>query len=580
MSEHVSVMASLHGPQRPTWTLRWATLVAMAGLSAALTLSDDFLQQLTSPHNLARLELPWVLGLFFMHLCLWLGGRRWAANALLSVFALMQLLQLCHIAAMGRPLTPVDLAMIPRETPDIAEATLAGARAHWPTLLTGALPYALLFALYNLGLPRLPLPRAPIALLVLAVALATKPYKASQRAMPQYMPAPARSSLHNSINSFSFYAANLVGKPVQSYDLQYQPYRVTRESIADADLPRNVWLVIFDSTRADHWGLTGYARDTTPTMSRWVREGQARWHHGIAGATATSASLTLLMNGVREPGNLGQQRSYQTNLMRLAKRAGYRTYWLSTQSGNLLNEMDAASIDVVRTRDTDIQRVIQVRDDAVLDMARRITPGTRNFVVMMLRSAHLPYEKNYAQHGQRYARWPTAATLPFATRQLNAYDNSLLYQDALTAQLYRQFESLPGKGVFVVTSDHGQMLGEGGIWGHNVLTPQVAQVPVLVRSRGLVDRLPSGNGGWISHYGLGQALMAQLGYRIDNPNAEPGVDYLQGSNLYTDNPFRGVTVRDGRLLLGSLSSLGELDRDRSVYAHLRSNGSPAVRASE
>lgn len=580
MQGPIVAIPSTRRPDRPAWLLRWATLAAVAGLSAALMLSDDFLQQLTSPHNLARLQLPWVLGLFFMHLCLWLGGSRWAANALLTVFALMQLLQLCHIAAMGRPLTPVDLAMIPRETPDIAEAAFAGARAHWPTLLTGALPYALLFALYNLGLPRLPLPRAPIALLVLALVLATKPYKASQRAMPQYMPAPARSSLHNSINTFSFYAVNLIGKPVQSYDLQYQPYRVVREPIAEAALPQNLWLVIFDSTRADHWGLSGYARDTTPTMSQWVREGQARWHHGIAGATATSASLTLLINGVREPGNLAQQRSYQTNLMRLARRAGYRTYWLSTQSGNLLNELDVASIDVVRTRDTDTKRVIEARDDAVLDMVRRITPGTRNFVVVMLRSAHLPYEKNYAQHGQRYARWPTALTLPFATRQLNAYDNSLLYQDALTAELYRRFERLPGKGLFVVTSDHGQMLGENGVWGHNVLTPQVAQVPVLVRSRGLSDRLPPGNGGWISHYGLGQALMAQLGYRIDNPNAEPGVDYLQGSNLYTDNPFRGVSVHDGRLRLGELSSLGELDRHESAYALRGSSGPPVVRASE
>lgn len=567
-------------PSSPSGLRRWTLLIALAALCAVLSLSDDFLQQLTSPHNLSKLELPWAVALFGTHLCLWLGGRRWAANLLLTAFALMQLLQLCHIAAMGRPLTPVDLAMIPRETPDIAEAAWAGMRTHWPTLLIGALPYTALFALYNLGLPRWPLPRAPLALLVLAFALATKPYKASQRAMPQYMPAPARSSLHNSINTFSFYAANLLGKPVQSYDLRYQPYRVSHAPPPDSELPRNLWLVIFDSTRTDHWGVAGYARDTTPTLSRWVADGQARWHRGIAGATATSASLALLINGVREPGNLTQQRSYQTNLMRLAKAAGYRTYWLSTQSPNLLNELDVASIDVVRTRESDLERVIAARDDAIVDMAQRVTPVTRNFVVIMVRTAHLPYEKNYAHHGQRYARWPTAATLPFETRQRNAYDNSILYQDALIARLYAGFERLPGNGLFVVTSDHGQMLGENGVWGHNVLTPQVAQVPVLVRPRGLRDRLPPGNGGWISHYGLGQALMAQLGYRIDNPNAEPGVDYLQGSNLYTDNPFREIGVRDGRLELGELYSLSELDTGLSRYALRPSGQAPHVRASE
>ncbi|UHQ23459.1 phosphoethanolamine transferase [Lysobacter sp. 5GHs7-4] len=580
MAVTATTLRSAPGRSRPSGLRRWAALIALAAACATLTLADDFLQQMTSPHNLSRLELPWALALFGMHLCLWLGGRRWPANLLLAAFALMQLLQLCHIAAMGRPLTPVDLAMIPRETPDIAEAAWAGARTHWPTLLTGALPYAALFALYNLGLPRWPLPRAPLALLVLAFALATKPYKAGQRAMPQYMPAPARSSLHNSINTFSFYAANLLGKPVHSYNLQYQPYRVARTPPPASAVPQNLWLVIFDSTRSDHWGVAGYARDTTPTLSRWVAQGQARWHHGIAGATATSASLALLINGVREPGNLAQQRSYRTNLMRLAKAAGYRTHWLSTQSPNLLNELDVASIDVVRTRDSDLKRVIAVRDDAILDMARRVAPDTRNFVVIMVRTAHLPYEKNYAHHGQRYARWPTAPTLPFHTRQRNAYDNAILYQDALIAQLYQRFEALPGKGLFVVTSDHGQMLGENGVWGHNVLTPQVAQVPVLVRARGLRDHLPPGNGGWISHYGLGRALMAQLGYRIDNPNIESGVDYLQGSNLYTDNPFREVGVRDGRLRLGEMYSLSELDADLSRYALRPSGQAPNVRASE
>ncbi|MFK3648546.1 sulfatase-like hydrolase/transferase [Lysobacter enzymogenes] len=539
---------------------KFAHLLLATAAATALLLLDDRLQQwFGSDGNDARLQPAWVAALAALSAGLWLGGRRWAANAVLGLFALMQLCQLSHIAAIGRPLTPLDVAMIPRELHDILGAGRAEFGAHWPTLFAGAIPYALLFALYNLGLRRLPLPRTRWALLAVAALLAWQPYKASRQSMVRFLPQAGHSSLANALRAFSYSAVNLTGVRIHDAAAPYRPYRIQAAPVAAP--PQAIWLVIFDSTRLDRWSPAGPARDTTPNLSGWIDRGQAHWHRGIAGAVATRASLTLLLNGVREPGHLRQLRSHESNLFRLAKRAGYRTYWLSTQyGGDLLQELDARSIDVARSRE-DAAAAVQARgDDAIFAQLDAAAParGERRLMVLLLRTAHLPFEDAYRRHGARYRRWPDSAAagaLDAGHARRNAYDNAIAYQDDLIARLYRRFETMGERGLFVVTSDHGQMLGEDGVWGHNVLTPHVAQVPMLVRTRGAGQTPLAGNGEWLAHHQLFLALAARLGYRIDNPNAVPGRYFLQGSDVFGDNLYREARATGTQLQLGAPTAL-------------------------
>lgn len=545
----------------PTRRHRIANLLLATAAATVLFLLDDRLQQwLGGAGNDARLRPDWIAALAVLSAALWLGGSRWAANAVLGLFALIQLCQLSHIAAIGRPLTPLDVAMIPREVSDILRSARAEAGAQWPTLLAGGLPYALLFALYNLGLARLPLPRARWALLAVALLLASQPYKAAHQGMVRFMPQQGHSSLFNAMRAFSYYAVNLIGVQVSRDAPAHPAYRIVAAPTPAP--PQAIWLVIFDSTRLDRWQVAGYPRETTPNLSSWVRSGDARWHRGIAGAAATRASLALLLNGVREPGHLQQLQSHQSNLFRLAKRAGYRTYWLSTQyGGDLLERIDTASIDTARSREDAAVAVAARGDEAIFDQldAAAPAPGERRLMVLLLRTAHLPFEDAYRRLPPRYRRWPdTVAAGAADARQArrNAYDNAIAYQDELIARLYRRFEAMNEQGLFVVTSDHGQMLGEDGVWGHNVLTPQVAQVPMLVRARGEGQRPLAGNGDWLAHHQLHLALAARLGYRIDNPGAVPGLYYLQGSDVYGDNLYREARAAGATLELGAPTGLG------------------------
>lgn len=70
-----------------------------------------------------------------------------------------------------------------------------------------------------------------------------------------------------------------------------------------------------------------------------------------------------------------------------------------------------------------------------------------------------------------------------------AYDTELFYTDRLIGELF-DFIEPGGNNVFVATSDHGELFGEGGLLTHKIVTNDaVANVPLVIH--GLSDVVPS-----------------------------------------------------------------------------------------
>ena len=183
-----------------------------------------------------------------------------------------------------------------------------------------------------------------------------------------------------------------------------------------------------------------------------------------------------------------------------------------------------------------------------------------------LRTAHLPYEENYDQHNEPLPSWPVDPTLPREERQRNAYDNAIGYLDDVLAEVIARFDQLQGERYLLITGDHGQLLGEGGRWGHNDLLPQVAEVPVMVLAReapeAALESLRQEQ--WISHHEAGLWLAERLGQRVENPNRVAGEHFVQGKQLFGDNMIQrvretpaGLVFDEPRLLSRWLRDLGE-----------------------
>lgn len=526
----------------------WIKVIAFSCLTTTTMLSDDFLHQLFTSNNQAEIEVEYVCVLLVVNICLWLSGSKSFALAVVGLFAGMQIIQLGHISITGSPLTPYDLSKAWTEQVEICLAIVDAVNRHWYVLVAWGIPYALLTALFLTQLKRVSPAMRWLPIILVLVILGSKPERALRRDMVAFMPGPTRSSLHNSINTFSYYLTRMLGSKVETVVVDYEPY-VISDLDNDASLPDNIVILIADSLRYDRLQISGYPRETTPYLATLLKSQNLQLRAGIASSVATGSSLPLFLNAVHEPGNIKEIEAKTANLFRTAKKAGFQTHWISTQESKLLSEVGSQYLDIRTTREDFPVDVERHGDYAVLDILEDIDWQSKNFVFLMLRGVHSPYQDNYQSNESFVEQWPTDGNISRSQRLQNAYDNAILNLDGLIKLAINTIkEKAAGNTVFLVTSDHGQMLGESNQWGHNRLVPAVASIPVVLYQW---DRKQTGYAlpanEYISHYELSNWIINLLGYELKNPNAIAGIHYFQSDQLYGNNFYQPIIEHNSKL---------------------------------
>jgi len=119
------------------------------------------------------------------------------------------------------------------------------------------------------------------------------------------------------------------------------------------------------------------------------------------------------------------------------------------------------------------------------------------------------------------------------------YDAEIAYADEFIGTLfdYAQ-EATTGKTVFVVTGDHGDLFGEQGVLGHNlVLDDHLTNVPMVVHG---IDGLERARGSVIQHIDMTRTLAEYLGVShdqfsgVDLRNTVPGAAISQRGIAHFD----------------------------------------------
>ena len=103
------------------------------------------------------------------------------------------------------------------------------------------------------------------------------------------------------------------------------------------------------------------------------------------------------------------------------------------------------------------------------------------------------------------------------------YRAGVAYTDLLFGRLLTAFDGRRPDGVVAVTSDHGEALGERGVWFNHLLCyPEVLHVPLLLRFPGTE---PGNVAARASTLDLAPTLLGSLG--LGDPSALPGIDLLE-----------------------------------------------------
>jgi glucan phosphoethanolaminetransferase (alkaline phosphatase superfamily) len=279
---------------------------------------------------------------------------------------------------------------------------------------------------------------------------------------------------------------------------------------------KNIILIMGESTAARYQSLYDYDLDTTPYLKSLKSNEEFAYARGISSSVCTTNSLTLFFNCVREPQNTQLFFEKEFNLFKLAEMQDYNTVFITSQNLGFLHDLGIKHV----------KQVVQASsDEDIWEKLSSLKLEEKNFIVLHVRHIHAPYK---IFHERIKPPFPIDNTVK------SAYVGAMLYHDDWVKKTIEKIKSiLPTETPIIFTSDHAELVGENGMYGHSILDVNVADVPVwsiCPQNHSLLNWMRSNP--YITHYELSCQIAKLLGFIINNPNDDKTTYYIAGISLF------------------------------------------------
>lgn len=272
------------------------------------------------------------------------------------------------------------------------------------------------------------------------------------------------------------------------------------------DRPGTVLLVTSDTHRADHVGFTGGERGAlTPALNALAARGTV-FEDAISATSITNPSHASIFTGlpVRDTGVVGNVELLSERAVTLAETfqaAGYRT--VAAVSARHLTPWRSGlgqGFEVFDSPSGGMTRDGKATAAAARELLADVGPDEDVFVWLHLFDVHAPYRSREGITERYYSGDPFSEALtrmdPRAVAKWNRkvrdaeyilalYKGEVTYLDGLLGELL-EAEPRLDQGLVAFTSDHGEALGEIGLyWTHKGLYPSTLRVPLLLAGPGV-----------------------------------------------------------------------------------------------
>lgn len=491
-------------------TVFFAFLVAIfTSLLTADILFSIFSESFVVPKNPEALIFVLAISTAFI-----VNKNRQLSVFVLTFFTIIQFAQFCHIKYFGTLISPAALYLMMREVSDVVEESVSVFWNYICILPVVVLPY---IALYKLAHNKYTLKykcHSSITVCIFLFAISLPLFIAENRS-----PNANLFSLENSVRAIIGYTEVVAGNHKFK---SYMPYSV--EKIRDINEPTTIVYILGESTNVDHMSLFGYSEDTTPELKKLAQNRNFYCTIGIAGGVVTMSSSKFMCNAIREPDNVKETALDTVNLFRLAKLNGFKTFYISAKRSDMISSVGGMPyMDVVITREQYLSQFSNKRDSLLLELVNEQEFSDKNFIVIHQRCIHAPYTKTVPQ-----SFVPSKKFSGNKNDTINKYDDAMLYNDSVIAGLFDIFNKFKGKFYIFFASDHNELMGKNGKWGHGLLDPETAKIPVLVQSNDDAFMNEIRKIFAITHYDICCKVANLLGFKIINPNEERDIYYING----------------------------------------------------
>jgi len=247
-------------------------------------------------------------------------------------------------------------------------------------------------------------------------------------------------------------------------------------------------LVVGETSRAEDFSLSGYGRETNPRLKQ---DNVVYFPQTSSCGTVTAVSVPCMFSGMARKNYDEQLAHHREGLLDIIQRAGVQVLW-NENDGGCKGACDRVPHqDVTQLNLADLCKAGECHDDILFHgLAQYIdTLQGDGLIVLHTIGSHGPtYYERYPPQFKKFT--PTCDTNEIQTcsqEQLkNTYDNTVLYVDYIVDKAIKLLQSQQDKFTtsLVYLSDHGESLGEDGVYLHGLpyaIAPESQKhVPMLI----------------------------------------------------------------------------------------------------
>jgi heptose-I-phosphate ethanolaminephosphotransferase len=217
-------------------------------------------------------------------------------------------------------------------------------------------------------------------------------------------------------------------------------------------------VIIGESQNRKHMSAYGYSRDTTPWLAaQRANDNFVIMENGYACNTLTMLALSQALTEKSQYNHKALDKSY--SLIDIAKAAGFKTYWISNQaqygSYNTPITLIANCADEKIWLNSD-SSASSPYDEKVLPALLSINSKGKKVIFIHLYGNHWEYNHRYPH--EKYGKFDNSsyAGKVVDLQKLNAYDNSIYYNDCVTEKIFQYAKQNWNVSSIVYFSDHGE----------------------------------------------------------------------------------------------------------------------------
>lgn len=269
---------------------------------------------------------------------------------------------------------------------------------------------------------------------------------------------------------------------------QLPPLADFKEKNADAE--KTFVLVIGESTNRQRMSLYGYSRKTTPMLDT-IRDELTVFDDVVTARPYTIEALQQVLSfaNSKNPNDFFDK----PTLLNMMKQAGYEITWITNQQtqtrrNTMLTTLSQLADHQIYLNNNRNQNFRQYDDVVIQPLIEALdSSAKKKLIVIHLLGTHRKYSYRYPPS---FAKFTTAESAPSwisedLLEEYNSYDNAILYNDYVVAELIKCLKMKSRNSLLVYFSDHGEEVfdtSEQLFTGRNEAAPLPAMytVPFII----------------------------------------------------------------------------------------------------